>query len=439
MYKKERKEFFMNIKGKLKKFFTLHHRANDGFTLVELIIVIAILAILAGVSVPVYNGYTQKARESADQMIIAAANDAFEAACMENAVDAMDVTEATVSVMEGKVYGLSSATYDGDTKFVDKAAAFFINYFEGNGEMVFQTPGINSLIWNDALDSFEMKEDVVDLRVVLSGGKALVISAEDMAMILASAYADMGADGVTAIINRVTGSSKGLVNIAKSLGLGSRFTEVLKANGLIVNDSDADGMSADNIANGLQMVTAKHLSGLSEEEVKSLASMNLGFKILGNDAGTYGVLKNLAGGDGGTVTVAAVATQYALAEAYTQTEAGQNMSIKVSDVVKTGDGWSDIKYINKTYSNAEEFLNSEEAKADPVWAMNTIKAQQGYKDYTTTEQYTNDLNGFVGSMSVLGDNIGTTTKPGAIDINDYFENGVNGDDAQDALTAVLGK
>ncbi len=60
----------MNMNKKLREFFSLTRRANAGFTLVELIVVIAILAILAGVAIPVYSGYIKKANMQADMTLV---------------------------------------------------------------------------------------------------------------------------------------------------------------------------------------------------------------------------------------------------------------------------------------------------------------------------------------------------------------------------------
>lgn len=71
-------------------------KKTGGFTLVELIVVIAILAILAGVAVPVYSGYITKANEASDLTQL----DAIKTAAVFAAVDEdNDVEVSSITVV----------------------------------------------------------------------------------------------------------------------------------------------------------------------------------------------------------------------------------------------------------------------------------------------------------------------------------------------------
>ena len=404
----------MNVKQKLRKFFTLTRTADGGFTLVELIVVIAILAILAGVAVPAYNGYIKKARESADYQIIAAANTAFASACLESKIDVENVTDAAVSVIDQKVYGMSSV--NAGTADTSKIASAFNRYYVGNEEAVFQTENVNSLQWNPDKDTFEMDATFVAATVTLSNGKTITISAEDMEKIQSSTYADMGYTGVALAINNVSESGESMAKMLNTIPswlggdkLRAKLTDVLVANGL-TDATSAKNLTAEETGNGLQMVTAKYLAGASDDEIESLLDINLG-------GSSYSMVVPLATGEGGTRTVAAAAVQYALVSSFANSSA--------ADGVKIG---------NQTVS---EYLASAD---DPITAISKVQGLTEYKTkYVGTDQYNSDIDGFVGTMSLLGDNLGTTTNPGAVDIDSYFKDGVNSQDAKDVLTSVLGE
>ena len=71
------------MKNLMKKF----RKSNKGFTLVELIIVIAIIAVLSAVIAPQYLKYVEKSKISADEDLIARVNSAMQVALVDDDFD----------------------------------------------------------------------------------------------------------------------------------------------------------------------------------------------------------------------------------------------------------------------------------------------------------------------------------------------------------------
>lgn len=104
---------------------------QSGFTLVELVVVIAIMGILAGVGSAAYSGYVKKANEAADLQLLGAVNTAFASASYDaGQYDGRPSGGAASLAADGKVEKVIST--------VDRKGEFFQKYFSGNQDSRFK-------------------------------------------------------------------------------------------------------------------------------------------------------------------------------------------------------------------------------------------------------------------------------------------------------------
>lgn len=209
----------MDLKKKMKAFFTLDRHASDGFTLVELIVVIAILAILGGVAVPAYGGYVKKAEMAADEALLAEVNLAFASACAINGENYQNRTDKPAIIFAGRtVAGI---------QIVEKIALSFGDFFESDSAE-FKQMDISELMYDGTLGGFRLAGEVT-LTYTSNGTKyTLNLSEKDVDAFMNSVFSELGTEYLLGEMDNVVLYASDYERLLTNVRNEDEFQEICK-------------------------------------------------------------------------------------------------------------------------------------------------------------------------------------------------------------------
>lgn len=325
-------------------FEKMQNRKNDGFTLVELIVVIAILAILAGIGVPAYSGYVEKATMAADQQLVS------------------EVANA-----------LTLYYYD--------------NYeTPASGQVILTASGVTpSGVGDAAMQAVFGAEYASDASIALKydGWKSGGASASTSQQYQASSY-NGKEESLLNEVGKLTNVLSGAISANPTL-VGTSFNDYLTNT---LNLENADSQTKANAAvlyaaDTVSKADAKVIQGAFDTYYKELQRSDP--SALGNLTAT---LKNELG------TFGACAAIYAHAEAYCQysQENGSTQNLLTSFHNNTLNIESADQALTQVGNAFQTVINGALSETD-------ISAK-----YLNDKQYTNDITGYIASMNAIKNN-----------------------------------
>lgn len=383
---------------------------QSGFTLVELVVVIAIMGILAGVGSAAYSGYVKKANEAADLQLLGAVNTAVASASYDaGQYDGRPSGGAASLDADGKVKKVIST--------VDRDGEFFQKYFSGNRNSRFKV--YTNLAYDRTTGTFHGavltaatdKDGNTVLHYSINGQDYEFTATQDQL----DAFRASTFGGKSMTMNALTGNVGGMINALNSaLGGGTFLANVLQTAGMnletlgIKPDEKENYSELDKqrLANAALLLVAQMTGDKDEESNEYLVKEDILNALALNDANGLMDLNDIPG------TLRNVGAIYGVMTAFAYSEQANGWEKTVDGETYDAIGYYD--YVNQQIAAAAGEKNIDNIFA----ALGKLGAFAQDKDGNLTDQFfdyvgdpanpnaqiNKDLDGYINAMQALSRN-----------------------------------
>lgn len=403
---------------RIRNFFTLTRKANDGFTLVELIVVIAILAILGGVAIPAYSGYIQRAERAGDEALLSEINTAFAAACAFNG-------ESNFNRHDVKA-GISGSKF----VYTEPFATDFASFFEGE-EVEFKV--IQAIVYDLGTGMFKDPATAETLTLAYGDGVVRVTGEAVNALLNSTYYGEgMTSEKLMNEIDRVAGVAAMMGSVGNVAATEAFANSTLASLGY--TDDEIAGMTpqqkTDAMTTKARELALKNLN-MTEDDV--------------NRDNEYLVQNEMEKINGNALVIyTAQSTSNMTAEEAKNMLNGVNSST-IRDAMTSGatdaDKAAGMNQAALAYGMYYAYVNSDQCtknlNKNDIGANEVIDAldnNQEFKDYMASEQGTKDMEAYLQALGVI-----STSSDSPEAVEKLVSEGFASEDLLNILTQSMGK